>query len=133
MKQTEIFQNMTKGEWYLSGSPVALNRYKIPFKSVKTSKGIGGVIIASVMGNTLPPTDFPTHAERKKLNAEANAAVIVSAVNNTYGKGINPESVEKMRDALSFCQSVIKSQGMFDLSERTAYDKAEEALTAAKL
>jgi len=36
-----------------------------------------------------------------------------------------------MYEALRFCQSVIKSQGMFDLSERMAFDLAELALNKA--
>ena len=37
----------------------------------------------------------------------------------------------QLLEALQFCQSVIKSQGMFDLSERMAYDKAEAAIQKA--
>ena len=33
-------------------------------------------------------------------NAEVNAEAIVSAINNTYDKGINPESVPDMYNAL---------------------------------
>lgn len=35
--------------------------------------------------------------------------------------------------ALQFCQSVIKTQGMFDLSERMAFDKAAAAIKKATL
>lgn len=47
----------------------------------------------------------------------ANAQLIAAA----------PELLE----ALMFCQSVIAKQGMFDLSERMAYDKATEAINKA--
>lgn len=35
---------------------------------------------------------------------------------------------DKLLEALKFCQSVIKSGGMFDRSEQLAYEKAEEAI-----
>lgn len=34
-------------------------------------------------------------------------------------------------EALSFCKSVIEKQGMFDLSERMAFDKADAAIKQA--
>lgn len=48
---------------------------------------------------------------------EANAKLIAAA----------PD----LLSALIFCQSVIKSQGMFDRSEQMAYDKAEAAIKKA--
>lgn len=41
------------------------------------------------------------------------------------------EKTKELVDALSFCKSVIQSQGMFDLSERMAFDKAEDAIKKA--
>lgn len=37
----------------------------------------------------------------------------------------------ELLEALKFCQSVIKSQSMFDVSERMAFDKAQEAIKKA--
>lgn len=70
---------------------------------------------------------------------------IISAVNNTYGKGINPEGVEKMRQVLELEEHYASSAWFehkgkrFDFSdyESTAEnylsDLREEALTASKL
>jgi hypothetical protein len=55
-----------------------------------------------------------------------DSAAIVSAINNTYGKGINPESVELMQSALQQLKSYFKEQSI-------GRDLIEEALTAAKL
>lgn len=65
--------------------------------------------------------------------AECNRAAIISAINGTYGIGIDPNAVKDLLEALEFCQSVIRSQGMFDLSERMADDKAMAAIEKAKL
>lgn len=58
-----------------------------------------------------------------------DGAAIVSAVNNTYGKGINPEAVPQMQHALALALTSIR-QGI-DLKYTT--QKIEEALIAAKL
>lgn len=41
------------------------------------------------------------------------------------------EAAQDLLEALQFCQSVIKAQGLFDLSERMAYDKAQAAIDKA--
>jgi hypothetical protein len=71
MTQQEIFQNMTKGEW----------RYYAPLMRIDAMHEDGGLIIAENL----------TH------RFDGNAAI--SAVNNTYGKGINPESAEKIKNS----------------------------------
>jgi hypothetical protein len=142
MNQQEILNNMTKGNWRISDSPVQLTKLtKIPFKSIKNQSGIGGRILANAYG-----------ADLSKVNgkdaAEANAAAIVSAVNNTYGKGINPEGVEKMK---IYCdaQEQWNERGQFEYEDglyvkhisKQGRQEAEElltrlrkeALTAAKL
>lgn len=52
------------------------------------------------------------------------------AFNNTYAKGINPESVEKMKKALDRFVDLIE-HGMD--ADNFCYEQAREALTAAKL
>jgi len=39
--------------------------------------------------------------------------------------------IERLEKALRFCQSVIKSGGMYDVAEQMAYKKAEAALSDA--
>jgi hypothetical protein len=41
------------------------------------------------------------------------------------------ESATQLLEALRFCRSVIQSQGLFDLSERMAFDKATAAIEEA--
>lgn len=59
----------TLGKWFVSHSPVAQNKVKNWFKSIKTNHGIGGRIICNCFGKT-------------KEEAEANAAFVVKACNN---------------------------------------------------
>ena len=100
MNQTAIFQNMTKGEWYNDDVTVWRNAEKI-----------------AQLWNKL---------EEDFANTPYNAFAIKHAVNNTYGKGINPESVEKLRDALYFLNQFA------DLTENQR-ELAKEALNASKL
>lgn len=58
------------------------------------------------------------------------AAGIVSAVNNTYGRGINPESVEKMKGVLEKLEEMIEGRQMHT---NWALQKIKEALTSSKL
>lgn len=62
------------------------------------------------------------------FESKANAIAICEAMNSTYGKGIDPSSVPELLEALKFCLSVIKSQGMYDRSEFLAHDKAQDAI-----
>ena len=89
MNQTEIFQNMTKGEW---------------------------------------------NDEAQIIPSMANKLAKFSAVNNTYGKGINPESVEKMKTGY---ETILKiyAAGNAHTAEgiTTIMTICKEALNTAKL
>ncbi len=72
---------------------------------------------------------------------DSDLEAAASAVNNTYGKGINPEGVENIKDALIKCQQIFnrlavngvypESQHVLNGGEGHAF--IEQALTAAKL
>jgi uncharacterized protein (DUF697 family) len=61
-----------------------------------------------------------------------NRAAMIGAAHETYGKGINPESVEKMYRALDKIRTDI---GKYSLEEQFGLqdDYIQEALNAAKL
>lgn len=62
---------------------------------------------------------------------DANAQAICKAVNNTYGKGINPEAVESLKEAL---EVLIKNIEL--LSAKQFYSEisiAKEAIKKAEL
>jgi hypothetical protein len=101
MNQQEIFQNMTKGEW----------------------KELNGFISDS--DDNLICQFFDRFEDDMEL-ALFNRPAIISAVNNTYGKGINPESVENLYKLL---EKELEKYGP-DTDGRYVI---EEALTAAKL
>lgn len=127
MTQQEIFQNMTKGELsYTNFKPQ--DRFEVYSDSSRT-------VIAKINYND---------ATGKNIEHEANVEAICSAVNNTYGKGINPEGVEKIYNkALNLAHKI--SDNIFDadakgvdahiyLSDiRQELIDLKEALTAVKL
>ena len=76
MTQQEIKENMTKGTW------VSSNAYCI----VEINKGSIDL--------------WDIDEDRNIHDPKANALAITHAINNTYGKGINPESVPEMYNAL---------------------------------
>lgn len=84
MTQQEIFQNMTKGELILGKDCTAqISREKdgMLLNIFRHSHNLGG-------------NDKEMLKWREQ---EANIEAAVTAVNNTYGKGINPESVERFK------------------------------------
>lgn len=127
MTQQEIFKNMTKGEWKGNYTTHAQIQAADP-NDKEWIRPVG------IMGGNY-------HEE-----AEANMYGVCSAVNNTYGRGINPESVEKMK---VYCelQEQWDAEGVFEyegeryvdtgLNDHPALDLLtklrKEALTAVKL
>ena len=104
MNQQEIFQNMTKGKLF---------RDESGFVSTNSSAE-GLLMFADANVN-----------DRDIDEREANTEAIITAVNATYGKGINPKGIEKMKTMLEFLQN--------EVTEGTGlYSKIKEALTAAK-
>jgi hypothetical protein len=99
---------MTKGEWYVPE----------PFDGDSLTISCDSVPIADM------------NIERTTKAIEANQEAIVSAVNNTYGKGINPESVGEWKALL---QSLADGgdPSLAHINELSR--RAKEALTASKL
>lgn len=89
MNQQEIKENMTQGTW--SVNPI----YDIVTNEVENRCDCGYSSIVAKKENSL---------------------AITHAINNTYGKGINPESVSEMYNALTIVAK--------DLTELKLYDAA---------
>jgi hypothetical protein len=119
MTQQQIFQNMTKGEWKLEDSGL------VSYYSVVTDAD----------------NDFDVLSVKKAHIKKANIEAITAAVNNTYGKGINPEGVEATNKGLSdlikwvelTAMPILKTFGYDEEVLPKGFDKWKEALTAAKL
>lgn len=103
MEPKLIKENMTKGEWSIKKH----NSYVI-----ETNEGAE---ICATFGDCT--------SEEEDIS---NRAAIVSAVNNTWGKGINPEKVEEMYDMLDL---------LLHHSKMSYFNKQRvtELLTSAKL
>jgi formate dehydrogenase assembly factor FdhD len=92
MTQQEIKANMTQGTWvYASKDMTSINYGSIDCWTLDN------------IGNT--------------HNTVANAAAITHAINNTYGNGINPESVGDMFNALQVAQKYFESTGPLHLAK----------------
>lgn len=111
----QIFQNMTKGEWNVEQHRDSGHYY--------ITSGIFGLI-----------ADSFGHESADKANMEG----IVMMHRETIGKGINPESVEKMKEALGkisnwlVCAAITTPEDMAE-SFGEMLQTSEEALTASKL
>jgi hypothetical protein len=105
MNQQEIKENMTKGEiTYVSYANIL---------QIQSSCFYGEPDLLNL---------------EETPNAEANAEAIVHAINNTYGKGINPESVSEMYNTL---QGVVLILQM--LNERKTAQDIQDILNKAAL
>lgn len=122
MNQQEIFQNMTKGDW---------------FWAVHPKKNTRLIVFADRIDNQVCEMNV-------ELDDNANAHAIVAAVNHwskLIGKGINPESVEVTNKGLTdlikwvelTAMPILRSYGHDDEILPKGLDKWKEALTAAKL
>lgn len=97
MTQQEIRKNMTNGEWSID--------------LVSDSD----VIIKSIRHTTYAVASL---VDKQNEDAVASGYAIISAVNNTYGKGINPESVEKSFNWMDKVEIYLKSKWDEDLTAR---------------
>jgi copper chaperone CopZ len=98
MNAQEIKQNMTKGEWVVDGQDI-INQEKC--------------MACDVFGLS-------------DVQIEANANAITTAVNNTYGKGIDPTKVEQMFEEL---QSIVIN----NCATAKDVDRIERLLQQAKI
>lgn len=88
---------------------------------VSTHDDNGDIVIRDA-GNKIVAnlsTDKYGKEDEEYQQSEADAQAIVKAVNNTFGKGINPEAVEGMFNALK--ATVARINGEWDNSTLVAY------------
>lgn len=67
------------------------------------------------------------------FRTQANAAAICHAVNNTYGKGIDPTKVEEMREVLNMILLSIEGGGRTVTFNDLQIAHIQELLNSAKL
>lgn len=87
MKANEIFQNMTKGEWITTQNHVPNTNPKIKCLAPND-------VARTIIGELLIHSAGNYHINENE--AQTNAEAICNAVNNTYGKGIDPGVVPEM-------------------------------------
>jgi len=109
MNQTEIFQNMTKGEWKI-----------MPMQGVEINS-------TESRDSFIHCNDLSKDYHGVSVGDKANTELIIMMHRNTIGKGINPESVEKMYNAL---KSIVEGEYKNPDSHKMI---AKEVLNAAKL
>jgi hypothetical protein len=117
MTQQEIFQNMTKGEVSLlwsNGIPYILD-------------GAGRYIA------TVHSLEDGKENDLRRAETNANAEMFVSLWNNVAAKGINPESVEKMKKAIQFIVNTAMVEGQHVTISLSDFQMLEEVLTNSKL
>ena len=113
MNQTEIFQNMTQSKLSLSFSN------SIPY----IMDGAGRYIA------TVSSLEDGKENDLRRAETNANAGALCNSWNNTYGKGINPESVEKMKEILERLLTVHAFTSQFQFLST----EIKEILTISKL
>lgn len=90
MKYAEIKEKMTQGEWRFG------NHHSWEIYSPHYGEAV------CTMHVKIGPMGKGFEWEDEKTKASANAHAIFTAVSNTYHKGINPEAVPKLVDAIFF-------------------------------
>jgi len=101
--QKEIKKQMQQGEWITTERLVSCTNAQIGIKKYP-DEIFGWVGIADVCCK-----DWKDKADIDRM--DVNAEAITTAVNNTYGKGINPEAVEGLLEALKTVKTVIFNNG----------------------
>jgi len=101
MTQQEIKANMTQGTWVVSPSGWSDIEFGVYDKE---KYAYGTFVIGSCNSNFY------------QLGI-CNTLAITHAINNTYGKGINPESVGDMFNALQVAQKYFESTGPLHLAK----------------
>lgn len=77
----------------------------------------------------------PPNCEESYNNWKDNAAAIVTAVNNTYHAGIDPEAVPEMLECLKMSVAIFEAIGIKDTSGigGKQYNKIKQAIQKATL
>lgn len=110
MDSKQIYEGMTKGEWLI---------HDRAFCSVTSN----GVDVIAACGTS------SSNVEDLLPRQTANANAITSAVNGTYGVGIDPCKVKEMYDMLQNLTYLVKH----DPKQTRTYKELTELLNAAKL
>lgn len=113
--QQEIFQNMTKGEWKANGHYIETETGRILFEA--------NVDVEETAAQTII----------NNKRALANVQAIVIMKRETIGKGINPESVERLKKALKNILAIVTDDNELLKEYPIDINEAEEALFASKL
>jgi len=92
MNQQEIKNNMTQGTWVVTHD-----------EHIQADSDIGYFIADCGFKNS-----------NKDFAFKHNPHAIVHAINNTYGKGINPESVSDMYNALKVLSAYFEEGEIYD-------------------
>lgn len=110
---SESKMNMTPAPWRADERPNP-NDSRIPFAIIGNIQRGGCEPIADTCG-------FPPNSDGNVERQRNNANAIVSAVNNTYGKGINPEVVPDLLDIVAKFLEV--ADGRWRSLPATSYEK----------
>lgn len=70
-------------------------------------------LMTAIVWSGIPGTLYGIKGESEEQR-KANAEAIVSSINNTYGKGINPEAVPELLSILTEIISVDEDRPLFD-------------------
>jgi len=89
------------------------------------------LVRAEPLGICIANCGYSNISQRKKI---ANAHAIVTAVNNTYGKGINPEAVPELVELLKDARTVVRLilRGHSSIDCEAHIKRVEQALAKAE-
>jgi len=121
--------NITPGPWIFSKGKH--NGAKPDPNSIGSIQGTTETLwcIAEIQG------DCAENGLDGQEESEANSAAIVTAVNNTYHKGINPEAVPEMLECIKMSVAIFEATGIKDTSGigGKQYNKIKQATQKATL
>lgn len=104
MTQKEIKKEMTTGEWVCDTTLTNID--SIATKCIEISSNKASWWIAYVQDD-----------KYCKNSGEHDAAAIVSAINNTYAKNINPESVSEMLNTLIIVEKQLRGLRLYESAD----------------
>jgi hypothetical protein len=134
MNQQAIYENMTKGErvtiaCFKDGKKIGYwngERYAILLDTIELFKDAKELEYEFERAKIAVPHKYEKDIEVRVIPVDA-------CINETIGKGINPESVEKMKEALGKILAATEGDQIERRSPSFINWLAKEALTSAKL
>lgn len=131
MDAKTIKEQMTKGEWKPSFTEYPKNPKKIydGVCVILDNHFSGGQFIEKIVDTVLPDSD-EVYAKIHQ-NIEADVHAITTAVNNTYGKGLNPEVYEDVVNGLDWALSMLNE--LNDYTNHHGFTLSKEALKKARI